>query len=213
MKFLGIDTAQVNLGIAVIEKQVDGSYAVTFEETFKPKEEFRESDFIRNNDVVQHIRYLQDQYGPFIAAGVESAALSAKKGMFTIGTIHGAILQALMDLDIAFIYSTPNKLKYFCRGPAKGGPWGKKPIMDAVKDIYGKSLVKGGRDSNRADAIVLATMAITATLNKWGEIEDYWPSPWDEKWARHIFLSTQKNKNTGKLAGIFHRPGDFFWRP
>jgi Holliday junction resolvasome RuvABC endonuclease subunit len=225
VRFLGVDTAQVNCGFSVLE--YDGSdVRIAQRGTMAPND--KRSDITINDTVMRGLSPLIES-AAVVAA--ESAAMSAKFGMVSTGSIHGALLATITSRNAQLIYATPNKVKYFARGPfrrERDAPgttrtcWDKKDIQVAVCEAFGISYsIKAiGRaiTDDEADATVLACMAMWAWFACRGDIgntpsEDDGVTPWDASWAREVFLSRKvDDKKSGKMAGILHRPGEFYWK-
>lgn len=206
MSYLGLDTAQANLGVSLLDWKGDElcpALAHTFDNPRGP------SDFATNARVVAHLRDILA--GQTVeAAALEAPAYSFRRGMVSIGTVHGVLCQLLIDLRIPFLYLTPNKVKYLCAGPAKGGAHPKSVVIAAVRAAYGKR----AWDSNMADATVCATAAYIAHEASFEpKAKDAkFASPWREEWARLVMQSDSKD-DKGRKAGVFHRPNEFLWRP
>jgi Holliday junction resolvasome RuvABC endonuclease subunit len=211
-RYLGIDPGVSNLGVAVLLWDGD-TLAVESSARFTASSGY---DFIRNADVVNFLRRTMaagelrlgdKQY--IAAAAVESPAYAARFQMVSIGTLHGVLLQTLIDAALPFLYVTPNKLKFFAAGPAKSKPWSKEKIISCVRAGFG---LAGDLDPNIADAIVLATMAFACHQAAFKSPPQDFVTPWDAGWAHKVFLGTAK-ASKGKKDGILHRPNEFFYLP
>jgi len=210
MNILGIDTAQKNLGLGVISAEGPGS-EITIDqfEKFKPESEYMHSDFINNAICVRRVRQLIKETKPEFAC-LESAALGASHGMVSIGSIHGALLQVLVDERIPFVYCTSGKHKKFLTGKGKAS---KTEIKNAIKGFFNWTQ---RMNADEADAIGLALIGMTfAWILKSGrEKLDSYPFDIPVKIGNEIFFSTKvDNKKNGKPAGIMHRKNEFYWIP
>jgi len=210
MNILGIDTAQKNLGLGVICAGDPGSVvSLVHFEKFKPETTYPDSDFVVNALCIRRIRELVDEFEPEFAC-LESAALAASHGMVSIGTIHGAIMQALVDKRIPFVYCTPKKHKKFLIG---NGNATKTEIKNAIKVMFDH---QGRMNADEADAVGFALIGLTfawIVKSGGGKPIDY-PCKIPNKIGNEIFFDLKStNKRTRKPAGIMHRPNEFFWIP
>jgi len=210
MFVLGIDTAQKNLGLGIIEAEGPGSeIRIDQFEKFQPKSQYMYSDFINNAICIRRIRQLIQERKPEFVC-LESAALAASHGMVSIGSIHGAILQVLVDERIPFVYCTSGKHKKFLTGKGKAS---KMEIKVAIKEFFNWT---ARMNADEADAIGLALIGLTFAwiLKSGGEKLSFYPLGIPAKIGNEIFFSTKvDNKKNGKPAGIMHRKNEFYWIP
>jgi len=210
VNILGLDTAQKNLGLGVIEAEGPGSdISILHFEKFQPKSGYMYSDFINNAICVRRVRQLIEETKPEFAC-LESAALGASHGMVSIGSIHGALLQVLVDNRIPFVYCTSGKHKKFLTG---NGHATKTEIKNAIKGFFNWTQ---RMNADEADAIGLALIGLTFAwiLESGGEKLSSYPFEIPVKIGNEIFFSTKvENKKNGKPAGIMHRKNEFFWVP
>jgi len=210
MNILGIDTAQKNLGLGVICAGGPGSaVSLVHFEKFQPKTDFQDSDFFVNAHCVRRVRKLIKEYKPEFAC-LESAALAASYGMVSIGSIHGALFQVLIDERIPFVYCTSGKHKKFLTGKGKAT---KTEIKNAIKGFFNHT---GRMNADEADAVGLAIIGMTfAWILQSGrkKLKEY-PFGIPTKIGNEIFFDTKStNKRTRKPAGIIHRKNEFYWIP
>lgn len=216
MRFAGLDTAQVNLGVGVLDQTAEGSIQLTDAHVFVNSRV--PSDFAANRRIINHLEQVLFNK-PVSAVAVEAPAYSAKYGAISIGTIHGTLTHELVRRGIPFLYVPPGKLKYFARGPfkrdrdaieSKQSAWNKKQMTEAATAAFGaRGWDKGG---NMADAAILAVMAYVAEYIDFKSDRECPPTFWPTEWSQEVFLSAAADGKQRK-AGILHRPHEFFWTP
>lgn len=210
MRFFGCDTAQKNLGLAVLSDSPGPDPFLVHYERFTPKTNYPDSDFIVNGLCMQRVRALLDTHKPDYAC-LESPAYAAKHGAFSIGSIHGALLQEFVDRRIAFVYCTPGKHKFVLTGNGKAT---KTMIKNVIKEMFS---ITGRFNSDQADAIGFALVAFMFAAIRQAEkinTEPHFPKGLDAKRIKQIFFQrSPPNKRTGRLPGIMHRVNEFYWTP
>lgn len=205
MKALGVDTAQANLGLAVVELAADGTLFLLHSERFQAKTvtQYHDSMFVLNALNVRRIRQLYEEF-KFEVAGVESAALSARQHMVSIGSIHGAILQALIDMRMPFVYCTPGKAKFLIAGR---GDAQKQTVREEIRKVTG--ILTRGYDASDAASLAIVGAVFLAEKRK-ARLPTGIPQA---RIHTVLYDKTKTGRKSGKPAGIMHRKNEFWWVP
>lgn len=208
MRVLGIDTAHRNLGLAVITAD-RSKVQVVMAETFRPPED-SDGIFMPALHCAKRLRAVLKEY-PVDFATLEGAALNQREGMVSIGAVHGTLAQVLVDARIPFVYPPPNKMKLFATAD---GSAEKKDIKELVEKVFGK--MKPRLDSNRADALALALMAVWFGHAAHGGVEEamqFLPRSLPPKEVLRAFTAEKPLNKKKEKPGILHRRNVMFWIP
>lgn len=145
---IGIDTAQNNLGFAVVgisNKEI--IYTVNHKVS-------KTNDILRN--ALQR-EFLEEQVSKIgreriALVVIEAPAYGFKQRMVSIGTIHGAITDYFYKEEIDFVYPSPLLSKKLVLGKYSKKDDTKKLVMDKMNSYYNKDF----KDNNITDALSLA---------------------------------------------------------
>ena len=153
--FVGIDTAQVNQGISFISDSGELIECInTKSEMPKILHTKTTPDNLKNQYQIEKLNSLLEKYGKPKFVVIEGPSYnSIQTTLVSIGTIHGALQQFLLEKKINYAVVTPLSVNYFIFGTSKNIT--KIMTINKMKELYKTKL----RDSNMADSLAMATLA------------------------------------------------------